>query len=135
MDDTLALGESLAEVFAAPTGSELLERAMRVNTGFWTGVLPVAQVLEAAQYDDEALGAAWRDRMHLRQTTFTMMIQQIADRGELADQWTIDGAAAVLYAVAHFDTWRELTQHLNWTNDHYVENFTQLLSRSLLRQT
>jgi AcrR family transcriptional regulator len=134
MDDTLALGESLAEVFAAPNGFELLERAMQVNTEFWTGVLPVAQVLEAAQYDDEALGTAWRNRMQLRHTTFTMMIQQIADRRELADQWTIDDAAAVLYAVARFDTWRELTQHLNWTNDHYVEHFTQLLSRSLLRQ-
>ncbi len=42
LDDTLALGESLAAVFAAATGTELLE---------------------AAQYDDEALGVAWRDRM------------------------------------------------------------------------
>ncbi len=132
MDDTLALGESLAKVFAAPTGAQLLERAMRVNTDFWTGVLPVAQVLEAAQYDDDALGAAWRDRMQLRQTVFTLMIQQIADRGELADHWTIDDAAAVLYAVAHFDTWRELTRHLQWTDDRYVDNLTQLLRRSLL---
>ena len=132
MDDTLALGDSLAEVFAAPTGAELLERAMRVNAEFWAGVVPVAQVLEAAQYDDEALGAAWRDRMQLRQNVFTMMIQQIADRDELADDWTIDDAAAVLYAIAHFDTWRELTRQLNWTDDHYVENLTRLLRRSLL---
>ena len=48
---------------AAPTGDELLERAMQLNTDFWTAVCPVAQVLEAAQHDDEALGAAWRDRM------------------------------------------------------------------------
>ncbi len=107
---------------------------MRVNTDFWTGVLPVAQVLEAAQYDDEALGAAWRDRMQLRQSVFTAMIQQIADCGELADHWSIDDAAAILYAVAHFDTWRELTRHLDWTDDHYVESITQLLRRSLLRQ-
>jgi AcrR family transcriptional regulator len=132
MDDSLALGESLAEVFAAPTGAQLLERAMRVNTEFWTAVRPVAQVLEAAQYDDEALGAAWRDRMQLRLSLFTRMIQQIADRGELADHWTIDDAAGVLYATAHFDTWRELVNHLNWTDDHYVEIVTQLLQRSLL---
>jgi AcrR family transcriptional regulator len=134
MDDTLALGESLAAVFEAATGTELLQRAMRVNTEFWSGVQPVAQVLEAAQYDDDALGAAWRDRMQLRQTVFAAMIRQIADRDELADHWTIDDAAALLYAIAHFDTWRELTRHLNWTDDHYVENVAQLLGQSLLRQ-
>lgn len=134
MDDILALGDLLAEVFAASNGTELLERAMRVNTKFWTAVQPVAQVLEAAQYDDEALGAAWRDRMQMRQTVFTMMIQHLADSNELADHWTIDDAAAMLYAVAHFDTWRELTRHLDWTDEHYVENFSRLLGQSLLRQ-
>jgi len=133
MDDTLALGESLAEVFAATTGAELLERAMRVNAEFWAAVLPVAQVLEAAQYDHEALGAAWRDRMQFRQTVFTTVIQEIADRGELADHWTIGDAAGVVYAVAHFDTWRELTRHLDWTADRYVENVTRLLRGALLR--
>lgn len=132
MDATLALGESLAEVFAAPSGAELLERAMRLNTDFWAAVRPVAQVLASAQYDDEALGAAWRDRMQVRQATFAAMIQAIADRGELADHWTTDAASGLLYAVAHFDAWRELIYHLNWSEDRYVENITQLLRRSLL---
>lgn len=133
MDDTIALGDSLADVFAAPTGAELIERAMRVNTEFWTAVRPVAQVLEAAQYDDEALGTAWRDRMQLRQTVFSRMAQQIADHDELADHWTTDDAAAILYAVAHFDTWRELTSHLGWSGDHYVAMTVRLLRHSLLK--
>lgn len=55
MDERLDLGPSLAHVRAAPTAAELLERAMRMNTQFWAAVYPVAQVLEAAQHDDEAL--------------------------------------------------------------------------------
>lgn len=70
MDETLDLGASLAHVQAAPTGAELLERAMRLNTIFWRTVCPVAQVLVAAKNDDEALGAAWRDRMKFRQMAF-----------------------------------------------------------------
>lgn len=132
MDETLDLGASLAHVHAASTGADLLERAMRLNTDFWAAVHPVAQVLEAAQHDDEALGAAWRDRMALRQEVFTMMIQQLADREELSAVWTVEDASAVLYAVAHFDTWRELTHRVRWTNDHYVEAMTRLLCRSLL---
>ena len=49
IDDTLDLGKSLAAVHAASDGAALLEEAMRLNTMFWTQVLPVAQVLEAAQ--------------------------------------------------------------------------------------
>lgn len=132
MDEMLDLGESLAYVQAAPTGAELLERGMRLNTDFWTAVYPVAQVLEAAQHDDGGLAAAWRDRMNFRQLTFGRMIQQIADQHELGVEWTVEDASALVYAVAHFDTWRELTLHLNWTDDHYVEAMTRLLRRSLL---
>lgn len=133
MDESLDLSESLAQVHAAPDGATLLEAAMRLNTTFWAQVLPVAQVLEASQRDDPALGAAWRDRMRFRQTTFRRMIEALADRDELAEVWTIDDAAATLYAIAHFDTWRELVTELGWSDDRYVECMTRLLRRALLR--
>lgn len=133
MDESLDLGESLAQVQAAPDGATLLEAAMRLNTTFWAQVLPVAQVLEASQHDDPPLGAAWRDRMRFRQATFRGMIEALADRGELAEVWTIDDAAATLYAIAHFDTWRELVTELGWSDDRYVESMTRLLQRALLR--
>lgn len=132
MDETLDLAKSLDHVRSAPNAAELLKRAMRLNTQFWSAVLPVAQVLEAAQHDDQALGTAWRDRMELRQKTFSAMVKQIADGGELDSGWTIQDASALLYAIAHFDNWRELIQHLCWTEDHYVESMTRLLCRSLL---
>lgn len=132
MDQTLELGEALAYVHAAPTGAELLERAMRLNTEFWTAVFPIARVLDAAQYDDEALGAAWRDRLEFRQMTFGSMIRQLADNGELSEIWTVEDASEMLYAVAHFDTWRELTRQLGWTDDHYVSVMTTLVRRAFL---
>ncbi len=132
MDETLDLGESLAAVQAAPDGASLLEAAMRLNTVFWARVLPIAQVLEAAQHTDEALGKAWRDRMGFRQAVFRSMIETLADRDELDPSWTTDDAATTLYAVAHFDTWRELVIELELSNDHYVESMTRLLRRALL---
>ncbi len=133
IDASLDLGASLARVHSAPGGAALFEAAMRLNTTFWAKVLPVARVLEASQYDDPALGAAWRDRMRLRQATFRGMVETVAERGELAKDWTVDDAAATLYAVAHFDTWRELVTELGWSDDRYVESMTRLLQRALLR--
>lgn len=134
MDESLDLGASLALVHTSPDGAALLEAAMRLNTRFWRQVLPVAQVLEASQHDDEALGAAWRDRMQFRHSTFRGMIEALADRGELAEVWSIDDAAAMLYAVAHFDTWRELVAELGWSDERYVDSMSRLLRRALLRQ-
>lgn len=133
MDESLDLGESLAAVHAAPDGAALIEAAMRLNTTFWAQVFPVAQVLEAAQHNDEALGAAWRDRMQFRHATFRAMIETLDKRDELAEVWTHDDAAATLYAVAHFDTWRELVIELGWSDDRYVQSMTRLLHRALLR--
>ncbi len=132
VDETLDLSESLANVHAAPNGASLLEAAMRLNTVFWRQVMPIAQVLEAAQHQDEALGAAWRDRMDFRQAVFRSMIETLSGRGELDSSWSIDDAAATLYGVTHFDTWRELVIELGWTDDHYVETMTRLLRRALL---
>lgn len=134
MDDTLDLAKSLAEVRAAPDGASLLEAAMRLNATFWAQVFPVAQVLEAAQHEDEVLGAAWRDRMRFRQATFRAMIETLDERGELDQVWNVDDAAATLYAVAHFDAWRELSIELGWSDDRYVESMTRLLRRALLRR-
>lgn len=132
MDETLDLADAITAVHEAPDGPTLLEAAMRLNTTFWAQVLPVAQVLEATQHEDEALGAAWRDRMQFRHATFRAMIETLAERRELAAGWTVDDAAAILYAVAHFDTWRELVVELGWSDDRYVASTARLLQRALL---
>ncbi len=132
MDDNLDLSQSLAGVHAAADGKSLIEAAMRLNTTFWAQVLPIAQVLESAQHDDDALGAAWRDRMRFRRGAFRSMVATLAERGELDSGWTIEDAGETLYGVAHFDTWRELVVELGWSDDHYVESMTRLLGRALL---
>jgi len=131
MDETLELSERLAHVYSARSGRELLERAMRLTTEFWRQVAPVASVLVGTQQDD-ALREAWRDRMTFRRGTFRRMAEQLERLGELASSWDIDEAADLLYAVTHFDSWRELTGELGWSDDHYVHAMSELLGRALL---
>lgn len=132
MDETLGLEERLAHVYSAKDGEELLDRAMRLNTEFWAQVAPVITVLLASQDEDEALRAALRDRLDYRRGTFRRMVELIADREELAEVWSVDDAAALLYAVAHFDAWRELTGELGWSDDRYIAAMSAMLRRALL---
>jgi AcrR family transcriptional regulator len=131
MDETLELAELLAHVYSAEDGRQLLERAMRLSTEFWAKVAPVATVLVASQEDD-ALRAAWRDRMAFRRGTFRRMAERLDELGELAPSWDVAAAADLLHAVTHFGSWRELTGELGWSDDHYVDAMSRLLGRALL---
>jgi len=131
MDESLNLGKQLARVYAADDGAQLLERAMRLNTEFWSKVAPVASILSAAEEDD-SLHAAWRDRMAYRRATFRRMAEQLEERGELAPPWDVEEASELIFAVAHFHSWRELTAELGWSDDHYVEAMSRLLRQALI---
>lgn len=131
MDETLRLADRLAHVYAAQDGRQLLERAARLNTEFWREVAPVAGVLVASQGED-ALHAAWRERMAFRRGTFRQMAERLDEMGELAPPWNVDDASDLLYALTHFDSWCELTGELGWSDDHYIDAMGSLLSRALL---
>jgi AcrR family transcriptional regulator len=132
MDETLELAARLEHVHAAGSGADLLERTMRLNTEFWATVAPVAAVISRSQGEDEALYAAWRDRMSYRRASFRRIAELLSDRGQLAPGWTIEETADLLYAITHFDAWSELTQELGWSDDRYVEKMTRMLKDALL---
>lgn len=132
MDQVLGVEERAAHVFAAGTGVEMLERTVELYTKLAPGIEQVAQVLEAAQYEDEALAAAWRNRMDNRRVVHRQIIQRIANEGRLADSWTVDAAADLFYTITMPGAWRELTKELGWTSDDYREHITRLLRRALL---
>lgn len=134
MPESLGFQEQLAHVFEAPTGVETLLRAVKLHSTYHAKIDSVAQVLEAAQYRDKALGAAWRDRMDRSRAAHRAIIQRIADEGELADGWTVDSAADLLYVVTMQGPWRELTRELGWTPQQYAENMAKLLLRSFVTE-
>ncbi|HEX9866520.1 MAG TPA: TetR/AcrR family transcriptional regulator [Acidimicrobiia bacterium] len=134
MPETLGFREQLAHVFDAPTGAEMIERAVKLHSTYTSKIDSVAQVLEAAQYQDEDLGAAWRDRMDATRAAHRAIIQRVADEGQLADGWTVDTAGDLFYTVTMNGPWRELTRELGWTPEQYAENITRLLRRSFLTE-
>lgn len=133
MDETMDLGESLNRILQATSGAEVIRLVMETHSQFNTAIDPVALVLEGAQYHDEALGAAWRDRMRFRHQAHRNFIELIDSHNDLADHWTIEAAADLFHAATLLGPWRELTRELGWTNQQYVEHMTGLLSRALLK--
>ena len=133
MPEVLGFERLLAHVLAAPTGVEMLRRAVELHSTYSAQIDPVAEVLEAAQYRDEALGAAWRDRMEASRRVHRMIVQRIADEGQLADDWTIEDAGDLFHTVTMQAPWRELTRELGWSPERYAENLSRLLFASFVR--
>ena len=133
MPEALGFEQLLAHVLAAPTGVEMLRRTVNLHNTYSAQIDPVAEVLEAAQYRDEALGAAWRDRMEASRRVHRMIVQRIADEGQLADGWTVEDAGDLFYTFTMQAPWRELTRELGWSSERYAENVTRLLFATFVR--
>jgi AcrR family transcriptional regulator len=133
MDSVLDLGPSLEHLHAADRGADVLDRTMQLHGSFSAAIDPVAVVLEAEQYVDEALGAAWRDRMRFRRRAHHDIVARLAELDELADDWPQEVAADLFYALTLPAVWREVTRELGWTSQQYVAHFSRFLQRALLR--
>lgn len=132
MPETLGFPKLLAHVFAAGSGVEMLRRAVELHSTYNAKIDSVARVLEAAQYQDPALGAAWRDRMTRSREAHRMIVQRIAEEGRLADGWTVEDAGDLFYTVTMQSPWRELTRELGWSSERYTERTTKLLLDSFV---
>lgn len=131
MDETIGLEERVARVFAAPTGAEAVQRLMAVHRSFNPKIDPVARVLDAAQYQDEALATAWRDRLEVRRGHHRMIAQRLADEGQLAEGWTVEEAGDLIFAITLPAVWRELIRNLGWAPDKAADAMARLVLGAL----
>ena len=132
LDASLGLEELLEAALAAPTGAAVLEGMTRLHAEFTPKIDAICRVLEPAQYEDEALRAAWRNRMVARLDIYRSIVQRIADEGRLADRWDVDTATALCYVMTMPGPWRELTRELGWTADEYAERLARFVEHGIL---
>ena len=134
IDVSLGAVEIRAHIHGGATGVESLQRWIETMSWYTAKIDRVTQVLESSQYQDEALAAAWRDRMGRRQMHIRSIVERIAAEGRLDERWSVDTAVELLYVVTMPGPWRELTRELGWTAEQYTQNLTQLVQSALLTE-
>ena len=132
MDVSLGAVQLRAHIHGGPTGVESLQRWIQTMSWYTAKIDRVTQVLESSQYQDEALAAAWRDRMGRRQQHLRSIVERIAAEGRLAAGWSVDTAVELLYVVTMPGPWREFTRELGWTPEQYTQHLTRLVRSALL---
>jgi AcrR family transcriptional regulator len=122
-------------VFGASTGFESLHRWVETMSWYTARIDSVTRVLELAGEHDEALAAAWKDRMTGRRGHVRRIVDRIAADGQLAKGWTAEAASDMVFAVTLPGPWRALTSVLGWSTERYAAEITSMLERAFLATT
>jgi AcrR family transcriptional regulator len=132
IDVTFGRDRMRAHVFGAPTGVESLRRWVHTMSWYTAKIDSVSRLLELAAESDEDLAAVWKDRMTGRRGHVRRIADRIAAEGQLADGWTAEAAADLIFTVTLPGPWRVLTSVAGWSKARYAREITRLLERSLL---
>jgi len=122
-------------VFGAATGFESLHRWVETMSWYTARIDSVTRVLELAGESDEALAAAWRDRMTGRRGHVRRIVDRIAADRQLAKGWTAEAASDMVFAVTLPGPWRALTSVLGWSRERYAAEITSMLEHALRATT
>lgn len=132
LDDVLGLADLVAPVREAATGREALEAMVAVHAVYHQRIIGFTRQAEALRHTDDAVAAAWEDRMAGRRVAHREIVERLADEGELADGWDVDSGALLFYTVTLPRLWDELVVEQGWTIEKYREHVTRLLVRGFL---
>lgn len=130
MDSRGELPPLLDRVFDAPTAVEALDAAAALHAEYHPMIHQVAQVFLMGRYNDEALRAAWDERMESRRNLYHTVVERLQEEGLLASEWDVDSATDFLWALTSWQLWEQLVIDRGWSKDVYLDHL-----RTVMRQT
>jgi AcrR family transcriptional regulator len=132
-DEVRGLDERLRRYRAATGGVERLEAFVE----FWGNYIPeiygIARALLAARETDEAVAAAWDDRMGVVREACRDIIERLHRDGTLAPGWSGEEAADLLWTMLSIRNWESLTLDRGWPTSRYIARMQELTKRVFVR--
>ncbi len=132
-DVVLGLDERLRRYRTVTGGAERLGAFVE----FWGNYIPeiygIARALLAARETDEAVAAAWDDRMGAVHEACRNIVERLHRDGTLAPGWSLEEAADLLWTMLSIRNWEQLTIECGWSTSQYVDRMQKLLKRTFVQ--
>jgi hypothetical protein len=93
----------------------------------------IAMALLAARETDEAVAAAWDDRMGVVYEACRDIVERLHRDGTLASGWSLEEAADVLWTMLSIRSWESLVLERGWPVRRYVGRMQELTKRAFVR--
>jgi AcrR family transcriptional regulator len=131
IDEQGTLGRLLQEVFEAPTALDALDAIVSLHAEYYPVIYPIARLFMAGKYHDDALRAAWDDRMQSRHGLYHEIVERLHRDGVLAPEWDVETATDILWSITSWELWEQLTLERGWSEADYLRHLRAVL-RSVL---
>lgn len=132
MDESGELHDLVEKVFDAPTAVDALDALVALHAEYHPLAYPVARIVMTGKHEDDALQAAWQDRMTARYNLNRSVIEWLAQDGRLAPDWNIDLATDLLWSCTSWQLWEQLVFDRGWTQEEYLNHMRKVLRHTLV---
>lgn len=133
-DESIGIPEILRPEREAKTALEALDAGIAAYGVIEPQIYDVASVIYASRRSDEAAEAAWQDRMAVRWDNIRGVIERLQAEGLLADGWTVDEAADLVWALLSVHTYEYLVVEQRWPIDRLVARLQTILRTILVAE-
>lgn len=132
MDESGELHELVENVFESPNAIDALDALVALHAEYHPVAYPVARILMTGRHEDDALQAAWEDRMTARHNLNRSVIEWLAQDGRLARAWSIDLATDLLWSLTSWQLWEQLVLDRGWTQEEYLNHLRTVIRHTLV---
>jgi AcrR family transcriptional regulator len=116
-----------------PDGARALAIWLRTSRAIFGRVAPVMKIVRDAAGSDPQMAAQWQTNLAQRYTAQRAVIQQLADKGALRPDLTVDRAADIVFCLVSFEVYLLLTAERGWTPAQWERWITATLTATILR--
>jgi AcrR family transcriptional regulator len=125
------LAASLRPLRDAPDGLAALDAWAQHLARFHTRILPLMRAVERARGEDPDSAVLWRRVTGDRYAGCQALAARLAAEGRLADPWTAETAAELLWALMSAELLEGLSVHRGWTPEQLAERLALVARRAL----
>jgi AcrR family transcriptional regulator len=132
VDAELDLGASLEPVFAAPDALTALEEFAAHLARYHPRIVAIDLALLRVRDDDPDVAVLVEEGMQAWHDGCRSIAQRLADEARLADPWTVDTAADLIWSHMFPETLERLTVDRGWSTERYGQLLAVVLRRTLV---
>ena len=134
MDSGGALPGLLDRVVHARTAVEALDAVAALHAEYHPTIYQVVRVFLAGRYEDEALQAAWDERMESRRDLYHTIVERLQEEALLSPDWDVESATDFLWALTSWQLWEQLVVDRGWSNDEYLDHLRTIMRQTTVRE-
>lgn len=121
------LGELLAPVFSAPTGTQALLRLVEAHASFESRISAIAEVAESARKTAPEMDKLVGERMAIRHRAVRTIVARLRDEGRLRSGWSVDDATGFVWTLLSPAAYRLLVHERGWSTRRWSTRTKKLL--------